>query len=259
MKNSCIIIAIVLFSLTGSFTSAGVIEDVEMEAGLEIGEFHYRESHFMREDGTQFGVYGSIAILAVNPWYFKFFMSYVGGDVKYDGGYGSGWSYKDLTGDTSNYIYNFRAIAGYRIEGDGICLMPYSGFGYRYLENDLNDLTVPGVVSGYLREQTYLYLPLGAELTIPLSYDNSWTLGLRGEFDWMFSGYNKSGGTELDGQNGWGFRIIPFVRYDITDQFGLKLEIFGEYWKIQESDINEGLLEPENASNYYGVKFGAVF
>ena len=78
-------------------------------------------------------------------------------------------------------------------------------------------------------------------------------------FDWMISGYNKSGGTELKGQDGWGFRIIPFVRYDITDQFGLKLEIFGEYWKISKSDVKDGWMEPENASNYYGVRFGAIF
>ena len=259
MKNSCVIIALVIFSLTGSFTFAGVIEDVEMEAGLEVGDFHYRESHLMREDGVQGGVYGSIAILAAHPWYFQFYMSMVGGDVKYDGGYGYGASYHDLTGDTSNYIYNFRGIVGYTIEGDSIRLMPYSGFGYRYLENDLNDLTIPGVVSGYLREQTYIYLPLGLEISIPVSSDKSWTIGLKSEFDWMYYGYNKSGGIELDNQNGWGFRFIPFIRYDINDKIGLKLEAFGEYWKINDSDVNEGFLEPENASNYYGGKFGVVF
>jgi len=259
MKNSWIIIVLAVFSLAGSFTFAGVIEDVEMEAGLEVGDFHYRESHIMREDGVQAGVYGSIAILAAQPWYFQFYTSIVGGDVEYDGGYGSGWSYNTLTGDTSNYIYNFRGIVGYKIGEDGICLMPYSGLGYRYLENDLNDLAIPGVVSGYLREQAYLYLPLGLDIAIPLSPGRGWTIGLRSEFDWMFYGANKSGGIELDNQDGWGIRFSPYIRYDINDKIGLKLEAFGEYWKINESDVNEGFIEPENASNYYGGKFGILF
>jgi len=259
MKKTIGLAVLLLFVVTGSAVMGGVIEDIEMEAGLEVGDFHYRESHLMREDGVQGGVYGSIAILAANPWYFQFYMSIVGGDVKYDGGYGSGAGYRDLTGDTSNYIYNFRGVVGYNIKGDGICLMPYSGLGYRYLENDLRDITIPRVVNGYLREQTYFYLPLGLDLSIPLSSDQSLTIGLKSEFDWMFSGYNKSGGTELDGQNGWGIRFTPYIRYDINDQIGLKMEIFGEYWKINDSDINEGFLEPENASNYYGGKFGVVF
>ena len=108
---------------------SGLIPGVEMEAGLEVGDFHYRESHIMREDGVQGGVYGSIAVLAADPLYFQFYMSFVGGDVKYDGGYGSGWSYRTLTGDTSNYIYNFRGLAGLRLGTDGFTLMPYTGIG----------------------------------------------------------------------------------------------------------------------------------
>ncbi|MEA1929000.1 MAG: hypothetical protein U9N73_12410 [Candidatus Auribacterota bacterium] len=259
MKNICIIIAIVLFGFTGSLSPAGVIDDIEMEAGLEVGDFHYRESHLMREDGVQGGIYGSIAILAVNPWYFQFYMSMVGGDVEYDGGYGSGWSYTTLKGDTSNYIYNFRGIVGYNIEGGSLCLMPYSGFGYRYLENDLRDITIPGVVNGYLREQTYFYLPLGVDISIGTSADQGWTVGFKSEFDWMFYGYNESGGIKLDNQDGWGIRFTPYIRYDINDKIGMKLEIFGEYWKINDSDVNEGFMEPENASNYYGGKFGILF
>ena len=105
MKKTIGLAILVLFIFTGATVRGGVIEDIEMEAGLEVGDFHYRESHLMREDGVQGGVYGSIAILAAQPWYFQFYMSLVGGDVEYDGGYSSGGS---LKGDTSNYIYNFR-------------------------------------------------------------------------------------------------------------------------------------------------------
>jgi len=129
-------------------------------------------------------------------------------------------------------------------------------FGYRFLSNDLNDLPGPG---GYKRDQTYVYLPLGLDLSLPVSSNKQWKIGLKSEFDWMFYGYNKSGDTKFTGQNGYGFRFTPYIRYDINDKIGLKLEIFGEYWKIQKSDVKDGSMEPENASNYYGCKFGLVF
>lgn len=256
MKKIIGLTVLALSVISGSVVMGGLIENIEMDAGLEIGDFHYRESHFMREDGVQSGVYGSIAILAAQPWYFQFYMSIVGGDVEYDGGYIGGGS---LKGDTSNYIFNFRGIVGYMIDEGGVCLMPYSGLGYRFLCNSLDDL--PG---GYKREQTYVYLPLGLDLSLPIFDNQQWTIGLRSEFDWMFSGFNKSGSTKFTGQDGYGFRFTPYIRYDINDKVGLKLEIFGEYWKIGDSNKKYGRwggwsMEPENASNYYGGKFGMVF
>ncbi len=237
---------------------AGMAAGLEFELGPEIGDFHYRESHFMREDGPQYGGYLSLA-LRPDPWYIQFYGSYVGGDITYDGGYGWGWWYRDLKGDTSNFIVNLRGLFGWLVVDGDFEVMIYSGIGYRYLENDLNDVSIPGVVSGYLREQTYFYLPLGGEIAFPLSLEGNWTLGLRGEFDWMFYGYNYSDGIKLDNQKGWGFRLTPFLRWDLDENIAFKLELFGEYWKIDESDVNQGFMEPENASNYYGGRLGVIF
>jgi len=234
--------------------AAGVSEKVALEAGLEIGDFHYRESHLMREDGVQFGVYGSLALLAARPWDFQLFMSLVGGDVEYDGGYSGGSS---LKGDTGNSIFNFRGLAGYVMEAKMLRIEPYGGLGLRYLVNDLDDL--PG---GYRRQQTYLYLPLGVDISLPLGNDGKWTIGLKSEFDWMFYGYHKTDkGLDRDftGQDGWGIRFTPYVRCDLNEKIALKMEGFGEYWKINESDVDDGFLEPENASNYYGVRLGICF
>ncbi len=249
------ILAIVLCGLAlVPVAAAGLIEEVDMEAGVEIGDFHYRESHIMREDGVQYGVYGSIAVLAAQPWDFQFFISLVGGDVEYEGGYSDG---RSLKGDTGNSIFNFRGIAGYIIEEGSVRIEPYSGLGYRYLVNELNDL--PG---GYRRQQTYLYLPLGVDISIPLGYDGQWTIGLKSEFDWMFYGFHKTDkglDREFEGQDGWGFRLIPYLRWDLDEKVAFKCEIFGEYWKINDSDVDKGFLEPENASNYYGARAGICF
>ena len=251
------IMAIVLCGLAViPLAGAGVIEDVDMEAGVEIGDFHYRESHIMREDGVQYGLYGSIAVLAAHPWDFQFYGSFVGGDVEYDGGYTGG---RSLKGDTSNAIFNFRGLAGYVLLEESVRIEPYSGLGFRYLINDLSDLDVPGT---YRRQQTYLYLPLGVDISLPLGYDGRWTIGLKSEFDWMFYGFHKTDkglDKEFDGQDGWGIRFIPYVRWDFDENVAFKLEGFGEYWKINESDPDGGFIEPENASNYYGARAGICF
>jgi len=59
MKKVAILIAVVGLVLSPLAASAGLIPEVEMEAGLEIGDFHYRESHIMREDGVPGGRSGS--------------------------------------------------------------------------------------------------------------------------------------------------------------------------------------------------------
>ncbi|MDP8236270.1 MAG: hypothetical protein P9M08_07785 [Candidatus Erginobacter occultus] len=246
------------FLLLAPAARGGLVDGLDIEFGTEIGEFHYRESHFMREDGPQYGGYLAVGLRPA-PWYFQFYVSYVGGDITYDGGYGWGWWYRDLKGDTSNFIVNLRGLSGCLVVDNDLQVLLYSGLGYRYLENDLNDVAIPGVVSGYLREQTYFYLPIGGEISFPISVDGGWTLGLRGEFDWMFYGYNYSDGIKLDNQKGWGFRLTPFLRWDLDENIAFKLELFGEYWKIDDSDGNEGFMEPENASNYYGGRLGVIF
>lgn len=261
MKN-CLLIALVAGILVlAPAAGAGLVKDVDFELGAEIGDFHYRESHFMREDGMQYGLYGALALRAAHPWYFQFYISGVGGDITYDGGYSSIWGYSDLKGDTSNFIFNFRSLGGYVIEIDSLRVLLYTGLGYRYLENDLRDLETSWFLRGlgYLREQTYLYLPLGGEVVFPVSADGSWCLGLRSEFDWMFYGYNVSGGTKLDNQKGWGFRVSPFLLWALDENVTFKLELFAEYWKIDDSDVNAGFIEPENASNYYGGRLGMIF
>ncbi len=250
------------FLLLAPSARAGLIEGIDFEAGVEIGEFHYRESHFMREDGPQYGGYLALAIREAHPWYFQFYGSYVGGDITYDGGYYSiWWGENELKGDTSNFIVNLRGLAGCVMVDEDLQVMLYSGLGYRYLENDLRDLETTWFLQGlgYLREQTYFYLPLGGEISFPLSIEGNWTLGLRGEFDWMFYGYNYSDGIKLDNQKGWGFRLTPFLRWDLDENVAFKLELFGEYWKIDDSDVNRGFMEPENASNYYGGRLGIIF
>lgn len=240
---------------------AGLVEGWDFEVGAEVGHFQYRESHFMREYGMQYGGYLALGIGAVQPWYFQLHGSYVGGDITYDGGYCAIWGCRPLKGDSSNFIINFRGLAGYQLLDGKFRIMPYSGIGYRYLENDLRDLETKWYLQGlgYLRQQTYFYLPLGCELALPVSRDGRWELGLRGEFDWMFYGFHIADGIRLDNQSGWGFRLGPFLRRELDENIAFKLELSAEYWKIGDSDINRGFMEPANASNYYSCRLGLVF
>ena len=81
MKNKiypAILIFPVLF-LALAPVSAGVVPGLEFQAGLELEDLHYRESHFMREDGWQYGLYGSLRLVRTSPFILDLEISWVGG------------------------------------------------------------------------------------------------------------------------------------------------------------------------------------
>lgn len=170
----------------------GVVKNFEFGVGLEImAAYNYHESNFMRLDGTQFGAYGSVSYIGSDPWFLQLYLSYVGGDITYDGGAGSGYSYRSIKGDVGNSIFNFRLTAGFDLarspQLEKATIMPYSGIGYRYLVNHLEDIDISGV-TGYEREQSYWYLPLGISASTPLSSNEKLRLGVKAEFDILLIG-----------------------------------------------------------------------
>ena len=67
MKNSMLAVLVAGFLLLAPSVRGGLVDGLDIELGTEIGEFHYRESHFMREDGPQYGGYLSLALRPDHP------------------------------------------------------------------------------------------------------------------------------------------------------------------------------------------------
>jgi hypothetical protein len=142
-------------------------------------------------------------------------------------------------------------------------ISPYLGFGYRYLlDKDDKD------PYDYKREQTYWYLPMGADFKMPLG--SGWRLAANTEIDILLRGENKThlfDGAKFRQKNGYGLRASVKVEKNLQS-VGVFVEPFYRYWNISKSNtklVTDGgvpvgyFLEPKNRTQEFGLRVGASF
>lgn len=107
-------------------------------------------------------------------------LRYMQGDTDYDGFLQNGTPFKGS--DIGDYYIEGAITAGavYDITQSGLSLWPYLGLGARHLVDHLNDMGP----SGYRRESTYIYLPLGFNIKQDLS--KGWSLSANGQLICFF-------------------------------------------------------------------------
>ena len=189
------------------------------------------------------------------------------------------------SGDQDWYVEG-RVLAGKDWIGRTWAWSPYSGLGIRHLSNGTTG------APGY-RTDEYLYLPLG--VTARTRMASHGVLGVNVEFDPLLHGWQTTRGTELGGGNvpattaapaftingftdvsfsqptGWAFRTS--AKYQVTRRWSV--EPFYIHWSVSASPANDqtvtftvnqvtaheriGFLEPVNATNEFGVKWGFRF
>jgi len=162
--------------------------------------------------------------------------------------------------DIKTEIYNLRALYGFQLSEK---LMLKSGFGYRYLYHYWQDRHSSTGAIGYDREQDYTYLPILAELKMPipeLSLDGK----LKLEYDIILQGNNTSynayrGGANTDDkfENNNGY--IWKVSYK-GERNGINFEPYYEFMNIDNSIADaSGSLEPANTTKEIGLRLTKVF
>ncbi|PAF42476.1 hypothetical protein [Helicobacter sp. 11S02596-1] len=142
----------------------------------------------------------------------------------------------------------------------------YTGLGYRYLQNQVQSK------AAYLREQSYVYLPFGVRISVPLSKD--FVLKANGELRAMIFGNNTSHFRDIGRDNdlhfiqtsGTGVRLGGGVAFGNKNAFFIQA-VF-DYWSIAKSDVKPAYVggkvdgyyvEPENNTIAYGVEIGFAF
>lgn len=249
-----------------------------VDLGLEVAQFKYEEPGAMTEQGPQAGLYTGYTHFFFGRLRAQVYASVVGGDLDYDGGvYVRDPDTSELytlgaTCTTPNVIFNGRVTGGYRFALGPLELTPYSGYGYRYLRNDLNQSInvesygwVDSPESGYWRKQTYHYLPLGFVLGAPMGGD--WRVEGTLEYDLFLRGrnhsYNDYGLDSTFTQTGGsGYRFALKTLSPVVASFArFTIEAFYERWEVDESDRvwespTRYTLEPRNNSTLYGVRIG---
>ena len=251
------------------------------EVGPEVYYFNYQEKRplvifgqdfdqdetIMEEDGIFYGVTG---VYTFREWVSgsgeqdsldgKGLMlraegRFAVGTVDYDGQTQGG---EPLTiSDIDDRTMELRPLIGFSSmgkTGEGIL---YTGFGYRYLNDDLSKF-----YGGYERESNYYYIPIGITGT-GLENADGWTTGLTFEFDCLLKGLQKShlsdaglGFSDVENKQnkGWGLRAsMKFIR-----RGNMAFEPFVRLWVIDDSEVkiiedDVAGYEPKNETFEVGV------
>ncbi len=233
---------------------------------IESEYFKYTESG-IKLDGLMVGLDGDYQFrsqygLILNA---DVYLSF--GQPDYDG---QTWGGTPVTADSDDFIVEPRVLLGYeyafRWSGfEGIT--PYSGFGYRYWNNNLDGS------GSYEREIQYWYLPLGIKTVSRINTD--WTWGIILEYDLFLSGKVDSHLSDAvsglndvennqDFGDGYGTRVSIQFKKQLPGNRGLSIEPYFKYWDIDDSDAarlaDYGMYagyyvyEPANKTKSFGLR-----
>ena len=226
------------------------------EVGLSFSHYQYKEPDLMKLEGNKFGIdYTTTLMLDQNQeWFMKIAGRYAFGDVNYD---------SVRTGSNKgedDWYTEIRALFGKDLDFGSQVLAPFSGLGFRYLDNDGAGITTTTGHYGYGRTSNYVYLPIGAIHRISLNANSLLETTL--EADFLLYGKQKSylsGATiENKQKEGYGFRLSSFYR-----QGPWAIGPYYDYWKISKSETDTAMdtsgtqwifWEPKNNTNEYGIK-----
>ena len=253
------------------FASVSFAEPVRrkgVEIGAEISHMKYKEPDIMEQDGMMYGVSAAYTFLR-NKLMLKADSRFSYGQVDYS---------SPISGTLDNindYNIETRVSVGYDCDvSEKVSVIPYVGFGYRYLNDDMSGKISSTGAAGYERESNYLYSPIGLDAMVDL--ENGWLLGAVAEYDLFWYGMQRShledvgyglSAMDNDQKSGWGARGSVEIKKK-GDKVDFLIEPFVRYWSIKKSEetnltyygfvIGKGW-EPKNNSTEFGVRIAVQF
>ena len=252
------------------------------EIGPEIYYFDYKElkpwciwdifaeTVEMEESGVFYGVTGAYTYRPWAPSAGKAGSSdsgglmlrtegrYAQGEVDYEG---QTWGGEPLTiSGIDDHTMEFRPLVGLDFTSTNSIGTLYTGFGYRYLNDDSSDF-----IGGYERESNYYYLPIGITSTARQTGEG-WFIGGTFEFDFLLRGVQQTHlsdvglqDVENDQNTGWGLRAS--IKFEKRGKLNFTLEPFVRAWFIEASEAETiyiggeplMVLEPKNETVELGI------
>lgn len=264
------------------------LPQLSTELSYSIAHYMYQEEggEFMKTSGTVSGP--TVKVTYLNK--LTQFMAEVSAQYLFGSGTYEGGLVNTFTGERRSYSHDgdeYKLIVGqvllgrdYKInkkyddlgrERTKFYVTPFFGVGLRHLNNDSND------PYAYRRRTTWVYLPVGTELTWRLT--PKLRVGFRPQANLLVYGKIRSDlfddspfRNKLGFGDGYGFSgSVPVKR--TFDSFALSLEPFVRYWNVKESDRDSVIttdyvpgeyweisaLEPENETLTYGFALSFAF
>ncbi len=268
MKKIAVIIIFGVLLLTGygfaeSESPRVFGRDLGIEIGFEASNITYKEPGVMKETGFMYGITGALTYHKYN-----YMLSIEGrtdlGKVDYT---------SDSSGSMDKIddaMWETRGLAGYVLEmSETFAITPYAGIGYRHLNDNMGGRASTTGASGYDRKISYVYSPIGIDMTT--IFGNGWNIKLRLEYDKFLDGNVRSRlgsipgyyDIENDQNKGSGARgSIMFKKKGETIDF--IIEPFFRYWSIKDSKettdpVGRIWIEPKNNSREFGINFAAEY
>jgi len=266
VKKKVVIVIIVFLNFLQNCI-ASEVQIPRLELSSEISQISYKEPGVMKQSGNMSGL--SVAYTYFDDIVIRFETRLTSGQVDYSSiNTGSMESIEDI-------LFEFRAITGFNISPDEECIiLPYFGYGYRYLEDDSQGRVTSTGHLGYKREANYYYSPIG--LCIIKDKGNGFVLQANLEYDLFLQGIQKSylsdaipsrSDLENKQKNGYGYRASLKIKKQ-QKCFDISIEPYMIYWNIGQSesaDISDsGIIqgfgyEPKNYSTEYGLRVAFNF
>ena len=237
--------------------------DLGVEMGFETSHITYTEPGIMREEGFMYGVTGALAYRNYN-----YMLSIEARASLGQVDYSSGASGK--LDNIDNSMWELRGLAGYDFHLSEVsAVTPYIGLGFRQLNDNMGGRSSTTGAAGYDRNISYVYSPIGIDVT--RAFGNDWHVKLRLEYDKFWDGNVESHlgsipgyyDIENDQDKGYGARFsIMFKKRGETIDF--IIEPFYRYWSIKASKyttdpVGSTWVEPKNNSKEFGVNFVAEY
>ena len=227
------------------------------EVGVSVSSYKYAEPGVMDLKATKLGIDYTVTQTFPGTWPNRGDTSFFTGELRLATGDAR---YSNVSGETgqglTDWYWEARALVGVDIEMEGYVLAPYVGLGYRYLYNDLRNLTVS---TGYRRESRYISLPMG--VTVRTRADAQSQLLTTFEYVHLLSGTQdvrlSDAGLQdvsLSQRSGSGLRLKVIRQYP-TWSIGPTLT----YWRVGASNSVAGWVEPKNNTVELGVSIKRRF
>lgn len=249
--------------------SAMAAEIVSYNVGAEVYSETYKEevagSDFMKEEAQpMIGIYGGATVKLNESHFLDFGARYAQGESDYTGAY-QGQPYGSLTtSGITRKTWELTAMHKTPVKLFGQSdVMFGAGVGYRYLEDQLDQMT-----GGYRRENQLVYGALGLEKTFKTA--SAWEITPKATGKFLLKGTQKSKASTFnithDQDEGYGLDLsVQFAHKVGVNTF--TVEPFYRMWHVAQSNTvyydfgsgPQGTNEPKNTTNEFGVKLGMKF
>lgn len=225
--------------------------------GTEVSYIKYEEKNLavglpkpidVKESGTMYGVTASFT--SAEKLYLKADSKVSFGQVDYSG--------SGSIDDINDFMVEARGLVGWVFRMKDVNVIPYTGFGYRYLSDDASGRQTSDGSRAYLREANYQYVPIGVLVEKP--FGANWSGDMNLEVDSLISGHQISHLDQItvngrsglfprvDNKQGTGAAVKVALNARHKGKVDIAIGPFIKWWKVQDSEASNGFIEPKNTS-----------